>query len=139
MKKVIISLGNPLKTDDDIGNIVLDKLKQQVGNADYTFIKAGNSPENFLLKIKKQNPDFVFFIDAAHFDGRVGEVSLFELSDIAEHQFSTHNIPISFFDGHFKNIKLIGIKVENTDFGEGLSREMGEKVEDILVKVRSII
>jgi len=138
-KKTIIGLGNPLKKDDNIGNLIVDKLKEQIQGPDYIFIKAGISPENFLVKIKKQDPDLVLFVDAACFDGTIGEVKLFDISDMEEYQFSTHNIPISLFRERLKSIKIIGIKVEDTDFGQGLSKDLQKRFDLIFEAVRSLV
>ena len=140
MKKVeVISIGNVLKGDDDIANLVVERLKKQFKDPDYTFVQAGITPENFLLKIKKQDPKIVYFVDAAQFEGEVGDVRLFGLDDIEELEISTHNIPLSFFQDHLKNIRLIGIKIKEADFRSGLSPQMKEKFNTIVSEVKEII
>ena len=79
MVKLIISLGNPIKSDDNIGNLVVDKLKQQKEiqnnkDQDIEFIKAEISPENFFYQIAELKPEIIYIIDAVDFGGSVGEV-----------------------------------------------------------------
>jgi len=49
--KVVMSLGNPIKSDDNIGNLVVDKLKKDLAGDYFVFIKAEISPENFFLRL----------------------------------------------------------------------------------------
>lgn len=139
MKKVVISLGNPLKSDDNIGNIVLEKLKTLNENTE--LIKAEITPENFLEKLKKINPDIIFFLDAVIFDGEVGNVKTFTIDKISEVIPSTHNLPVSLFRKFLPktNIILIGIKPKKIDYGEKLSPELENKIDEIVEKVKEII
>lgn len=139
MKKVVISVGNPLKTDDNIGNLVLDELQKSMKKIH--FIKGGMNPENFIEPLKKINPDEMFFIDVASFEGNVGDVKIFQLEDILNMNISTHNFPITVFKQFFPKSKilLIGIKPKNLDVGEGLSLELKDKFENIVKRVKTII
>jgi len=139
MKKVVISIGNPLKSDDNIGNLVLDELKKSMENV--TFIKGSTNPENFIEPLKKTNPEIIFFIDVASFQGNVGDVKSFQLSDILNVNISTHNFPITVFRNFFPDSKIIfiGIKPKSLDVGEDLSPELKKRFDDIVEEVGSII
>jgi hydrogenase 3 maturation protease len=139
MKKIVMSIGNPLRSDDNIGNLILDQLKKSM--EDITFIKGSTSPENFIEPLKKINPEIIFFIDVASFDGNIGDVKTFQLNDILDMNISTHNFPIKVFRKIFPDckIKFIGIKPKNLEIGEGLSPELEDKFNDIVEKIRSII
>jgi len=141
MKKVIISVGNPLKSDDNIGNLIVDKIKKYYKNKDYYFFKGGMNPENFIEPLKKINPDVIFFIDVAIFDGEVGDVKLFRLDDIIDINISSHYFPISIFKKYFPKalLVLIGIKPKMINFGENLSPELRTKLKDIIQKVQRTI
>lgn len=141
MKTAVIGMGNPLKKDDNTGNIVVDELGKVIKDKNFVFIKAFLTPENYLLPLKKSKPKKIYIIDAVEFKGRIGEVKLFNLEDINQSRATTHNIPVTFYKNYFPNtiIKLVGIKVKDTGFGEELSKDLKNKLDDILKKVKKII
>jgi len=140
-KKAIISIGNPMKADDNIGNIILDEIKKDYKNKNYYFFKGGMNPENFIEPLKKINPDEIFFIDVAIFEGKIGDVKLFNLEDIIDMNISTHYFPISIFKKYFPKAKLllIGIKPKAINFGQDLSSEMKARLPGIIEKVQRTI
>jgi hydrogenase 3 maturation protease len=141
MKKAIISIGNPLKSDDNIGNLIVDKIKKFYKDKDYYFFKGGMNPENFIEPLKKINPDVIFFIDVAIFEGEVGDVKLFRLDDIIDINISSHYFPITIFKQYFPEVKLvlIGIKPKIISFSESLSPELKKRLKEIIQKVQRII
>ncbi len=141
MKKAIISIGNPLKSDDNIGNLIIDKIKNSYKNKDYYFFKGGMNPENFIEPLKKINPDVIFFIDVAVFEGEVGDVKLFRLDDIVDFNISSHYFPITVFKQYFPTSKLIliGIKPKIVSFSESLSPELKKQLKEIILKVQRTI
>jgi len=140
MKKVIISIGNPLKSDDNISNLILNEL-QKTMKENFYFIKAGTNPENFIEPLKKIKPDIVYFLDVALFQGNPGDTKLFQLEDILNMSVSTHNFPITVFKQFFpgSKIKLIGIKPKSLDVGEELSPELKDNFDNIVQRVKTII
>jgi hydrogenase 3 maturation protease len=141
MKKVVISVGNPLRSDDDIGNLVLDEIKKSNKNKDLYFLKGSANPENFIEPLKKINPDTIFFVDVAKFEGEAGDVKLFKLEDILNYNISTHNFSVTMFKKYFpnSNIFLIGVKPKKLDVDENISPELKQKFPTILKKIKKII
>jgi len=141
MTKAIISVGNPSKSDDNIGNLILDKIKKYYKNKDYHFFKGGMNPENFIEPLKKINPDEIFFIDVAIFEGEVGDVKIFKLEDIINMNISTHYFPISIFKQYFSKARLvlIGIKPKVVNFGQDLSPELETRLPEIIKNVQRTI
>lgn len=139
MKKIVIGIGNPLKSDDNVGNLVLDKLKNSMKNI--AFVKGTTSPENFIEPIKKMKPEIIFFIDVASFEGKTGDVKSFQLNDVVEMNISTHNFPITIFRKFFPDSKIIfiGIKPKTLEFGESLSSDLKKRFNTIVEEVRKII
>lgn len=133
--KVVMSIGNPLKSDDNIGNVILEKID----NKDIIKIKAGITPENFIEQIKKY--DEIIILDAFEFKGKVGDVKVFKLDQIKDNPISTHNIPINLFQKFLSGskIRIIGIKPNNIEFGEKLSRELENKIEEITENVKRLL
>lgn len=139
MKKIVVGIGNPLKSDDNIGNLVVDELKKSVKDRNTLFIRAETNPENFIGKIKKFNPDVIYFIDAVEFDGNLGEVKVFDVNDVLNKSLSTHDISVKVFNDFFPNAKIvvIGVKSEKIEYGEGLSLSLIENFNNIIRKIKS--
>jgi hydrogenase maturation protease len=133
--KAVMSIGNPIKSDDNIGNIVLDRLDLEGVKK----IKGETTPENFIdmLKICEE----VIIIDALQFDGKVGEVRMFELDNIKDVVISTHNITFSLLQKFLPNskIKIIGIQTKSIELEIGLTDEMQNKLDEIVEKVTSFL
>lgn len=123
-------MGNPLRSDDNIGNYLAEKVGGFVG---------GTNPENLIGKLTGEKT--IVFIDAVEFVGNVGEVRLFDLDEIADQLITTHNIPVSMFTKLLPEaeIKVIGIKIENRDFGKDFSDGMKQKLPVIEKEVRSFL
>lgn len=138
MEKIaIISLGNVLKCDDNVANLVLDELKAE--NA--LLIKGGTNPENFIGPLEKFKPDIIFFIDATDFNGKAGDVKVFQINDILNLNISTHNLPVSLIKGFFPKtrIKIIGIQPKKIDYGNKISKGLEERFEEIVEAVKKIV
>ena len=123
----IIAVGNYLKKDDAIALIVADCLKE------FNIIKGEISPENFV-----KEGDSIILIDAVEFNGKVGEVRLFKGEDIKKQHFTSHNMTdaILFLS---KEIFIIGIQPKELSYGEGISKELNEKILEITQKVKELI
>ena len=132
--KVVVSMGNPIKSDDNIGNVILDRI-----DVEATKLKAETTPENFIDKLNGY--DEIIIIDALEFEGEVGQVKRFDLDKVDDRILSTHSIPIEMFKKFLPNSKItiIGIKPSNIDFGEELSDELNEKLDTISKEVEDII
>jgi len=141
MKTAIIEIGNPLKKDDNIGNLLIEKLSKEIKDKNFVFIKAYQTPENYLSPLKKEKPEMIYILDAVEFKGTTGEVKVFSLNDISLNTITTHNIPVTVYKNYFPDatIKIIGIKVKDTNFGEELSKEIKNKFDEILKEVKKII
>ena len=139
MRKVVIGIGNLLKRDDNIGNLVVDKLRKTIKDKNILFIRGETNPENFIGKIKSFNPDVIYFIDAVEFDGEVGDVKVFSVEDVLNQSLSSHGISVRVFKDFFPDaeINVIGIKPEDVGYGEGLSKSID--LNKISTKVKNIL
>lgn len=127
---LLVGIGNALKSDDNIGNLVVEKLKNG-----FDVLVAETNPEAYLSKMKGY--DKIIFVDAVDFQGEVGEVKLFKLDEIQDLLYATHNIPINVLKKmlHGVEIKVIGIQPMNLEFGTELSLNL----EDVISKVRKLL
>jgi len=140
MKKVVIGIGNLLKRDDNIGNLVVDELRKNSRDETILFIRAETNPENFIGKIKSFNPDIIYFIDAVEFDGEVGEVKSFSINDVLNDSLSTHGISVKVFKDFFPDaeIYVVGIKPEDIGYGEKLSLSLKKNFGNIVNKAKKL-
>ncbi len=139
MRIALVSMGSPLKTDDDIANQVLDKLKGRDG---LLKVRAEAVPENFIKPIQEFKPEVITFLDAVDFRGGVGEVRLFTLRDMTDIMVSTtHSLPIGIMGQFFPGVRImvIGIQPKSIDYGTELSRELEFKMQDITREVEKLI
>ncbi len=141
MRKVVIGIGNPLKKDDNIGNVVVEEFKKKIKDDNVLFILAETNPENFLGKVKSFDPKVIYFVDAVEFDGEVGEVKVFSIDDVLNQSLSTHGISVRIFKDFFPGAKIyvIGIKPERISYGENLGLKLREKLNKIIEDVESLI
>ena len=141
MRKIVIGIGNPLKKDDNIGNLIVDKLKKITNDDNILFIRAETNPENFISKIKSFDPNIIYFIDAVEFDGKVGEVKVFDINEVLNESLSTHGISVKVFKDFFPDTKIyiIGIKPGNIEYGERLDLSLKKNFNQILEGIKKFL
>jgi hydrogenase 3 maturation protease len=128
-KVVILGIGNTLRSDDGVGSVLASGIKDRVP---YIVYDAGASPENYLGKIIKDEPDNVIIIDAVDFGGKPGEFKEMDGQDLQTvNLFSTHNASISLTINYLKNnlkvdIIILIIQPKTISFGDKLSPEVSE-------------
>ena len=134
-KVVILGIGNSLRSDDGIGSILAARIQDKIP---YIVYDGSSSPENYLGKIIKDNPDTILLIDAVDFGGTAGEIRLLEGEDIQTvNFFSTHDASISLAISYLKNslksagIFILAIQPKVLAFGDKLSPEIENALEKI--------
>ena len=151
MKKVaIVGLGNPLRKDDGIGLIILDKLKKNSYNFpdSFHFIDGGTGGLNLIHILCDYN--ILVLLDAVNFDGNPGDSKFFKISDFPSDNNSksllTHEpnfikvIELSKRLGISPDLILIfGIQPKNISFGPELSKELKENITKIYENFVSLI
>ena len=151
MKEIgVIGIGNPLRRDDGIGIVLLEKL---IGRKDelpdgITFIDGGTGGINLLHLFARF--DVVVIIDAVNFDGNIGESKLFTTEDVyskkTQINISTHEsdilkiIHLSRELGENPDeIFIFGIQPKDTSFGSNLSSELQRNIEPLSVSLQNEI
>lgn len=122
-RSLIMGIGNTLKQDDAVGAKIINELNNKVN---FKLIDAGVSPENYVGKIKKANPDTIIIIDAIDFKAKPGEVKIIDPKEIANETFSTHGVSIGMFINFIKaeidsKIVVIGIQPMQIGYGSNMS------------------
>ena len=122
-KTVIVGIGNPLRGDDGFGPALIERLHGQVN---CVCIDAGSSPENYIGRIVREEPDTILLVDVAHLGLRPGQYQLLQPVDISNGGLTTHSMSsrmlIEFLENQTQaNIFLLGVQPQTVALGEGMS------------------
>lgn len=144
MKKIgVIGIGNPLRKDDGIGIVLLEKLVEIKDDLpdDIEYIDGGTGGMNLLHLFARF--DIVVFIDAVNFGGEIAESKFFNseevISENIQIRISTHGsdilkiIQLSKKLGENPDeIFIFGVQPQDMTPGTRLSHEIQENI-DLLV------
>ena len=144
MKKIgVIGIGNPLRKDDGIGIVLLEKLVEIKDDLpdDIEYIDGGTGGMNLLHLFARF--DIVVFIDAVNFGGEIAESKFFNSEEVISKniqiKISTHGsdilkiIQLSKKLGENPDeIFIFGVQPQDMTPGTRLSHEIQENI-DLLV------
>lgn len=131
---VIIGVGNTMRSDDGIGSILASRLQ---GKVPWIVYDAQESPENYLGKIERDDPDTVVIIDAVDFGAAAGTIAILEAEDIkTASMYSTHNASIYMLINYLKtNLKadiiVLVIQPKKISLGDCLSPQINVVLEKL--------
>lgn len=141
-KIVLISTGNPFRSDDGVGPYIAGKLAPFTSNIPFiNLINAEIEPENFIDEVVSFLPDYIFFIDAANFGKEPGEFILLDDGrELPTNSVSTHTLPINLITAMIKSecdctIMYIGIQVNNMQFGDEISSDVKIAADMFIQKI----
>ena len=131
-KVIVAGIGNSMRCDDGVGALLAAKIKDR-----FPFLvwEVGETPENYLGKIVKENPQTVLFIDAGDFGGAPGEFRIVEAQEIKPaNLFATHNasleLTINYLQNNIKaDIIFLMIQPKLIAFGDTLSPEVKQTLK----------
>jgi len=155
-KKVLVAgVGDLLRSDDGFGPRVIRKLRGMNLPENVTVEDYGTSGLDLLFDL--ENFDEVIFVDAADFEGDVGEVRVIEVEPrkidereaIKSINFSLHEVDLekiidlaNSLNVLPKKVTIIGCKPKDLSLGLKLSEEVEEAIdraiEIILEKIKGI-
>lgn len=135
----ILGVGNIQKRDDGVGSRVIKFLEKKIEKVKLHNIKlidCGETPENFTGEIRKFMPDLTIIIDACISGKKPGEIFIVNLEKIADEDISTHRLPLSMFVKFLEEtvptkVIVIGIEPKNLDFGDNISTEVSQAIENL--------
>jgi len=138
-KVVIVGIGNSMKGDDGFGPALIERLNNKTS---FSCLNADTSPENYIGKITKEDPDTILLVDAVHMNLDPGEYRVLEKKDIQNSGLTTHNLSPAMFIEFLENetkasIYMLGIQPKTVSLGEELSEEMKATLENIIKKIAS--
>jgi hydrogenase maturation protease len=144
MRKIgIIGLGNPLRSDDGIGILLLDTLMERRNqfSQQFEFIDGGTRGLHLLPLLSRFTT--VVFVDAIHFGGNIGDSQLIRFEEIKSKKISlkrtTHEndiFQVILFSKQLTmspdEIYFYGIQPKETSPGTKLSEDLQKKFDVIL-------
>lgn len=143
----ILGIGNPLRSDDAAGVLVARRLgmSRHIRGLDCVrVLEAGHAPENSTAELRRFGPEIVLLVDAAQLDEAPGTIRWIDTDDMEGLSASTHSMPLSMLAKYLTleldcEVKLLGIQPCSNDFGETISAEVLQAVEEIVNELMKII
>lgn len=133
----IFGIGNPLLKDDGIGITVAKVIKQIYETETYI---AEIFVEDALETIVEE--DYIIIIDAVQLGKPIGEVQIISFEEylkiLTPYMFCHNRNLLDTLLISYPKIKgeLIGIEINRIEYGEGLSAELEERLDDIIGQIR---
>lgn len=138
----IIGIGHPLKSDDYIGSLIARDLEKKTHHSRIVVVDAEQSLENVLGKLRVKNLGLLIIIDALDMGRPSGTIQLFDLDQVTDAFFTTHNIPLRLIlqslQDHVTTV-LLGIQPGSVEVGERLSRNAGKARKTIVNVIGEMI
>ena len=151
MNKIgVIGIGNPLRKDDGIGIILLERLMERKNNLpkNIEFIDGGTGGMNLLHILARFR--IALILDAVKFGGEVGEYKIFKPNETVNKRYltsiSTHGLDflkivnLSKDLGELpKELIIFGVQPKDVSNGVDLSPELQNKVDELLKILEKIL
>ena len=139
-RSTVIGIGNTLRRDDGIGVVILESLLNYHKKEAVDYLNFGIASFDLLHRI--QDYGKVLLIDGIDASLSPGELKIFDLGqieyDLKGSITSSHELNLKDLFGLSRKLAIktkifvAGIQVKDTSFGEGLSKELESKKEEII-------
>ena len=142
----IVGIGNPLRNDDAAGVLVARELQHREYAPDAShllIIQAGHAPENVTGELRSFSPELILLIDAAEMRDVPGAICWVPIQSIEGMSASTHSLPLSMLARYLTlelncMVALIGIQPMSNDFGEIVSAEVSQAIDEIVDEISNL-
>ncbi|RLJ00401.1 MAG: hydrogenase maturation peptidase HycI [Candidatus Aenigmatarchaeota archaeon] len=132
VEKILMGIGNELKGDEGIGNIIA----REFSSKGWLSLACETVPENFIGIVKKRRPKMLVIVDAANMSLPVGEFRIIPKDMLLSNAFGTHGIPlkyiVSYLERYVEKIVFIGIQIGEIKLKGGISPEVKEAKEKLI-------
>ncbi len=133
----IVGMGQPLKGDDSVGIIIIERLEKAGLSSKYLLINTGAVPENCTGILRRHQPELVIFVDAADLYAQPGDIRLLHYSQMESYSISTHSIPFDMLCQYMVkeigcDIWVLGIQPARNDFLASISPEADQAARVIV-------
>ena len=146
MRTAIIGMGNPLMSDEGIGVRVVARLRESGLTDEVDVLDLGTSAMSVLHELEGR--DKVVFVDCAMMGAEPGTIQRFSPEEVSSCKVQSG---LSLHEGDLLNtialarrlgtcpeeIVIFGIEPKTIDFGEDLSPELAEQVENYVAAIRA--
>lgn len=141
----IVGVGNLFRNDDAVGVMIAQRLETEfTDSSQFSVVNAEDVIENFVFQIADKDVKNVLVIDGVQADGaETGALVLGKMEDIEIKTmgYSTHKLALStaasVLKHHGKEVYLLGIVTDNTDYGTTVSQSILESAEGVIDLVRA--
>lgn len=146
-KIAVIGLGNTLRRDDGIGIVILESLLALGKKEGIEYLNFGIA--SFDLVHRMERYEKILLIDAIDAGLAAGGLKIFELKDIA---YTLQGLPVSTHEFDLKSlfelykrfelkskIYVAGIQVKDISYGEELSPELEDALQNIIEKINGFL
>lgn len=135
-KTMLIGIGNAMRGDDAFGPRLIEALE---GNLEAALLDAGEMPETYLGRIRREQPQTVVLLDAADFGAEPGATVLLDAGELGSLGLSTHRMPLDLLARYIHqetgaDVFALAAQPRHLDFCGGLSPEV-EKSIALLSKI----
>ena len=141
----VIGIGNRLWGDDGAGPELVRRLKEEWEvrkpslnpQGERFFIDAGESPEDWFIRIVDLKPDVILVIDAIDLQAEPGSIALLQPEALPEaFSCSTHRLPlrnlVHLWEKSVSKALVLAIQPKELKFGEGLSPELNIGIDSLV-------
>ncbi len=136
--KAIIGLGNPLKSDDGVGILLINEIQKKDIPSDVEVFDAGTGGMKILHLLN--DVEKALIVDAIHFGGKPGDSVFFKPEEVESLNKSQSSHDANFLEvlelsktleEAPKEIIIMGIEPKDTSFGEEVSSEIENKIPNL--------
>jgi hydrogenase 3 maturation protease len=144
-KVLFLGIGNRLRGDDGAGPEFITRLKEKCdsredntpSDAFPVFIDAGESPEDWFIRIVDIAPEIIVVADAIDLQAEPGSIAVVDSEDLPDSLcFSTHRLPLRnllrLWKDHGSNTVVLAIQPENLGFHQGLSPSVERSIDGLV-------
>ncbi len=133
--KLVFTVGNELMGDDAAGPMLARMLEESPVEG-WDVLDGGNTPENYIYKVREISPEQVLIVDAADMQLRAGDIQMIDREQIGSlFLMTTHSLPLSFLmdaiSEFVPQVQMIGVQPAMVAFGYPLSAEVQAGVERV--------
>ena len=140
-KVAVVGMGNRLRGDDGAGPELVQRLKEQWEKSDFCrrfpnerlFIDAGETPEDWLVRIVDLKPAVVIVVDAVDLGAAVGAVAVLPPDALPENFcLSTHRMPLRsllrLWEGNGIKTLVLAIQPSGLEHGREICPQVRETI-----------
>ena len=141
-KIAILGIGNDLRSDDGLGPYIIENL--DIDDPKVMIENVGSVPEGFARNLSEFGAERIIMVDAADMMKPAGHVEIVTKDRIGGINISTHSMPLSFLMMYLEQETggktiLIGIQPKSIQFGEGLTPEIQEVVDNTINTLERVL